>query len=181
MLNGAFTNTMDLLDTAIAVSNRSVQPNLLRSKIDDLFEKVGDRLLFVHKDSRRSIYEDNGTDFSIQEFEVHSANVPLGNHFHKKSGWKKTIEDANFPGLSEIFVFDKWSWILLLRDISLDGKALWEVKKIGIIVNDIIMIPPYQAHTFYLLPGTQFRWFRPYPFDERNKDMNPYTLELPLE
>ncbi len=41
-----------------------------------------------------------------------------------------------------------------------------------------MVIPPFQAHTFFLDSGSIMRGFRPYPFDENDKDMNPYKLEL---
>lgn len=54
-----------------------------------------------------------------------------------------------------------------------------KIEELNIRAQDIIVIPPFQAHTLYLDPGTRFRGFRPYPFDKDNMDMNPYKLELP--
>lgn len=151
----------------------------VREKVDILFSEIGDLLQNVHTDDRRSIYEYNGSDFSIQAFEVHSANVPLGNHYHKKSVGHTESDGTDLWELSEMFVFDEWRWILLLQYIDPEWKVIWKIEEFSIRAGDILVIPPFQAHTLFLDPKTKFRWFRPYPFDKDNMDMNTHKLELP--
>ena len=152
----------------------------VREKVDALFFILGEWVQHVHTDNRRSIYEHNGTDFSVQSFEVHSADVPLGNHFHKKWEWHITPDGIDLWKLSEMFVFDEGRGLLLLQDLDSEWKVIGGIKKIKILVKDIIVIPPFQAHTFFLEPGTKFRWFRPYPFDKEDMDMNAHKIELPI-
>lgn len=151
----------------------------VRGKVDALFSEIGDWLQHVHTDARRSIHEYNWSDFSVQRFEVHSANIPLGNHFHKKSEWHRESDGTDLWKLSEMFVFDEGQGLLLLQNIDPEWKVIGKVEQFSIMARDIIVIPPFQAHTLFLDPGTKFRWFRPYPFDKDDMDMNPYKLELP--
>lgn len=154
--------------------------SIVREKVDALFSQIGEGLKHVHTDSRRSIHEHNGSDFSIQSFEVHSANIPLGNHYHRKSVWHMESDGTDLWQLSELFVFDKGSGILLLQKLSPEGDAISNVEEFNLRANDILVLSPLVAHTLYLEPGTKFRWFRPYPFDSSDMDMNPYKLELPV-
>lgn len=151
----------------------------VREKVDALFSMIGDWMQHVHTDSRRSIYEFNGSDFSVQSFDVHSADVPLGNHFHKKWEWHIESDGTDLWKLSEMFVFDKGKGLLLLQNLDPDWKVIGKIESFRILAQDIIVIPPFQAHTFFLDPGTKFRWFRPYPFDKNDMDMNSHKLELP--
>lgn len=148
----------------------------VREKVDALFAKIGDWLQHVHTDDRRSIYEYNGSDFSVQSFEVHSANIPLGNHFHKKSVWNIESNGSDLWKLSEMFIFDEGSWVLLLQKLSPDGKTIAKMEEFRILTQSILVINPFEAHTLYLEPGTKFRWFRPYPFDKDDMDMNSHPL-----
>lgn len=152
---------------------------IVREKIDILFSQIWNWLHHVHTDARRTIHEHNGHDFSVQSFEVHSANVPLGNHFHKKSEWYIEFDGTDLWELSEMFIFDEWGWVVLLQDIDPEWKVIWKIKEFSLRARDILVIPPLQAHTLFLDLGTKFRWFRPYPFDKDNMDMNPHKLELP--
>lgn len=154
--------------------------------IKNLMNRIFDEhsVSLVHEDQRRSIHEYNGEDFSIQQFHVHSSNIPLGNHYHKKAKQTSTPEsDDIIHDISEIFVFDTGEWVLLLQDIVIDsvGNILEqsEHRQLHIWEGSVVVIPPMQAHTFFLEPGTQFRWFRPYPFDPADMDMNVYNMELP--
>lgn len=155
----------------------------LRRRIDELFSQYP--VEHVHTDVRRSISEYNGADFSIQQFEVHSSWVPLGNHFHRKSQktWKSELDTFNTYPISEIFVFGEWSGILLLQEVTYERVdkvlARGNIKKQSIEGSSVIVLPPYLSHTFFLEPGTKFRGFRPYPFDKDDMDMNPWKLELP--
>lgn len=149
----------------------------VRKKVDALFLQIGEWLKHAHTDFRRSIHEYNGSDFSIQSFEVHSANIPLGNHFHKKSVWHTESDGIDLWQLSELFVFDEGEGILLLQKLSPGGIALSKIEEFRMISHHILVINPLEAHTLYLEPGTKFRWFRPYPFDVKDMDLNPYRLE----
>lgn len=153
----------------------------VREKVDALFLKIGDWLQHVHTDPRRSIHEYNGSDFSVQKFEVHLANIPLGNHFHTKSVWYKEFDRTDLWKLSELFIFDEGHGLLLLQDLDPEWKVIGKMEELRIRARDIIVIPPFQAHTLFLEPGTKFRWFRPHPFDQENMDMNPYKLEIPVK
>lgn len=150
----------------------------VREKVNALFSDIGPSLQHVHTDSRRSIHEYNWSDFSIQWFEVHSADVPLGNHFHRKSVWHVGSNWTDLWQLSEMFIFDEWKGLLLLQQLDPEWNIVGRMKEFSILARDIIVIPPFIAHTLYLKSDTKFRWFRPYPFDKNNMDMNPYKLEL---
>lgn len=148
----------------------------LQQQMNDLFHSIGDQLTLVHSDARRSIREYNGPDFSVQGFEVYSADIPLGNHYHKKAVWHT---NPDLWKLSEVFVFDEgWGW-LLLQQLDPEWKVMSRIEKIKIRIWDVLPIPPFLAHTLFLEPGTKFRWFRPYPFDPKDMDMNSHRLELP--
>ena len=151
----------------------------VREKVDALFSEIGDLLQLVHTDDRRSIYEYNGSDFSVQSFEVHSTNVPLGNHFHKKSEWHKESDGTDLWELSEMFIFDEGQGLLLLQNLDLEWKVIGKIEEFSIRAGNILVIPPFQAHTLFLDPKTKFRWFRPYPFNKNDMDMNLHKLELP--
>lgn len=151
----------------------------VRGRIDALFWEIWVWIQHAHTDARRSIHEYNGTDFSIQSFEVHSSDVPLGNHYHKKAIWHQEPDGTDLWKLSELFVFDQGKGVLLLQDIDPEGRVIWTVQKFTIRARDIIVIPPFQAHTLFLEAGTKFRWFRPYPFNQDDMDLNAHKLEIP--
>lgn len=175
----------DIIWTALAYNHMSQwfidhpYVSRVREKVDALFLQIGKWLEHVHTDSRRSIYEYNWSDFSIQKFEVHSGDVPLGNHFHKKSIWFLESHETGLWKLSELFVFDEGWGSLFLQDIDPEWAVIERIEEIKIRARDIIAILPFQAHTLFLEPGTRFRWFRPYPFDRDDMDMNSFKLELP--
>ncbi|MBX9809908.1 hypothetical protein K2X92_05960 [Candidatus Gracilibacteria bacterium] len=151
----------------------------VREKVDALFSILGDGIQHVHTDHRRSIHEYNGSDFSVQSFEVHSADVPLGNHFHKKAVGYTESNGTDLGKLSEMFVFDEGQGLLLLQDLDPEGNVIGKIEELSIRARDIIVIPPFQAHTFFLESGTKFRGFRPYPFNKDDMDLNKFELELP--
>ncbi len=153
----------------------------VRDKVDALFLQIWGWLKHVHTDTRRTIHEFNGDDFSVQRFDVHSSNILLGNHFHKKSMWHTESDGLDLWKLSELFIFDEGGWFLLLQNIDPEWQIFWKIEKFRILARDILVIPPFQAHTLFLESGTKFRWFRPYRFDETDMDMNPCILELPTK
>lgn len=122
-----------------------------------------------HQDSRRLIEEYNGVNFSVQRFTVFDNKVWLGNHYHRK--WEQD--------LSEVFMIEAGQGTLILKNLEEFWTPSSEQEVMNIKKWDIIVIPPYQAHTFFLEVGSIMRWFRPYPFDPDNMDMNSYRLELP--
>ncbi len=120
----------------------------------------------VHEDNRRSIQEFNGVDRSIQQFRI-KESIPLGNHFHK--------------GKSETFLLVSGSGFLASCDVSpKDGKQTSEVEIQEIKEGEMVHIPAYTAHTFRFRPGSHLLCFSSTPFDENNKDLNPFTLDVPL-
>ena len=127
-------------------------------------------LSFAHKDFRRLIEEYNGENFSVQRFTIFDNTVWLGNHFHVK--WDQNI--------SEVFIIDTGKWNLVLQSLDTSWIPYWKQEVLQIKKGDIIVIPPFQAHTFFLDIGSIMRWFRPYPFDKDNMDMNPHKMELPM-
>lgn len=84
-MNSIRHSKSDIINSALIQTSGYSYVSEVQEKVDILFSEIADLLQHVHTDERRSIYEYNGSDFSVQSFEVHSANVPLGNHFHKKS------------------------------------------------------------------------------------------------
>lgn len=178
-MNSIRHSKSDIINSALIQTSGYSYVSEVQEKVDILFSEIADLLQHVHTDERRSIYEYNGSDFSVQSFEVHSANVPLGNHFHKKSESHTELHWSQLWKLSEMFIFDEWRWIVLLQDIDPEWKVIWKIKEFSIRAGNILVIPPFQAHTLFLDPKTKFRWFRPYPFNKDDMDMNPYKLELP--
>lgn len=122
-----------------------------------------------HQDLRRLIEEYNGVNFSVQRFTVFDNKVWLGNHYHRK--WEQD--------LSEVFMIEVGQGTLILQNLEEFWTPSSEQEVMNIKKWDIIVIPPLQAHTFFLEVGSIMRWFRPYPFDPDNMDMNSYRLELP--
>ena len=188
MVNTLLSNVSEFLDHGHKLSEIEMgmlpdYPNYVRNRMKTLFWDKA--LELVHTDHRRSIHEYNDKDYSLQQFEVFSWNRPLGNHFHKKGKITQEGElHSSLHPVSEIFLFDEGSkGILLLQDLDETGAPKVEsvIQKIWIATNKIIVIKPFQAHTFFLEPGTKFRWFRPYPFDKDDMDLNPYKLELPVK
>ncbi len=173
----------DIIRTALQYSCSKNEIDFLslqrevRAQVDSLFSEAEEAFIHVHTDARRSIYEYNWVDFSLQRFEVHSRDVPLGNHYHRKSRWYNTLADEGSNKLSEMFVFDEWAWLLLLQELDSEWVTRGKLEEFSVRARDVLVIHPLQVHTLYLDPGTKFRWFRPYPFDEIDMDMNSYKLE----
>lgn len=128
-------------------------------------------LHLAHQDNRRMIEEYNGKDFSVQRVTVYDDTRWLWNHFHLK--WDQNI--------SEVFVIESWKWSVVLQNIDESWEPFGDKEVIDLKKWDVVAILPYQAHTFFLDPGSIMRWFRPYPFDENNKDINSYKLEPSIE
>ncbi len=150
----------------------SVQKHIQSQNFDALIRLTNSfSLTHGHQDSRRLIEEYNGVNFSVQRFTVKDGSAGLWHHFHLK--WDHD--------LSEVFIIEQGGGRLLLQNIdSSSSKPNWEIQEKEVKKWDIIVIPPYQAHTFYLESDSIMRWFRPYPFDPDNMDMNSHRLELPL-
>lgn len=149
-------------------------------EIHSILDRVCSRVELIHwhtDPARRIIREYNWVDFSVQQFDV-VGDCTLWDHYHNKS------DDIFW--VSEVFVFDdvprgdvvvltqliqKWeNWVIIPSDNIRESR----IKK-----DDIFVIMKNVAHTFFVEKGTKFRWFRPYPFDKNDMDMNPYKLELP--
>ena len=122
----------------------------------------------AHTDNRRSIYEANGPDFSIQQFAIYTEPAPqgLGNHFHR--------------GKFEVFTILKGRGIVLLQQVSYDGVADGSVEARDIKVGDVVYVPRLVAHTFHLEPGSEMHCFSSERFDVQDTDMHPFPLARPV-
>lgn len=150
---------------------KKVQDSIASGNFDALVRLINSfPLSFAHQDHRRLIQEYNGDNFSVQRFTVFDNSVWLGNHFHTK--WDQNI--------SEIFLIEAGKWTLILQNLDASWVPFWDKEIVQIQKGDTIVIPPFQAHTFFLDIGSIMRWFRPYPFDTDDMDMNPHKLELPI-
>ena len=123
--------------------------------MDDLLGAVG-VLTLAHEDTRRRIEEYNGSDFSVQLFEIYT-EIPLGNHYHKRK--------------TETFIILVGGGRLLLQHMS---GGVVEEKRLA--RGDVIRMSPLVAHTFFLTPGSQMVCYSSVPFDPNDMDMHPHPL-----
>lgn len=113
----------------------------------------------VHADERRVISEFNGTDMSVQAFEVFASDLPLGKHFHRRK--------------REVFIIQEGTGQVLLAPVDIDGNCAGAVEKISLQNGTVIVIDPWMAHTFYLEPGTKMVCVSSAPFNPDDMDMSP--------
>jgi dTDP-4-dehydrorhamnose 3,5-epimerase-like enzyme len=121
-------------------------------------------LALVSEDNRRRIREFNGSDFSLQGFEIYAA-IPLGNHFHEKK--------------EETFVLTSGKGKLLTQNILVDedgARSVGDVREFILEAPMVIRVPRYVAHTFVLDPGSTMMCFSSAPFNPDDKDMQPFKL-----
>ena len=128
----------------------------------DLFSITG-VLGFAHEDDRRIIHEINFADSAVQEFTLKKEAI-LGNHYHKEK--------------SETFVVTKGKGIVVLCPLDTDGNKIGEPTQANIHENMVINIPKYMAHTFKLEEGTVMLCYSSAPYDNNNKDLIPFTLDI---
>ena len=117
----------------------------------------------MHEDARRAIYEFNSNDgFSIQYFHVYNCLDPLGKHAHAKK--------------SETFTIITGGGHVIICPVDAKGNQLGEVECKEVKKGSIIHIPPYIAHTFYLLPETEMHAVSSMGFDETDFIKTPWLV-----
>jgi len=121
------------------------------------------QLKLVHGDIRRSIFEYNGEDFSIQKFDIHQ-ECSLGDHFHRNK--------------SETFVLIEGAGFVLFKPLNSDGVSSDEVQRHELFPGSVFRLPPLTAHTFFLKAGSKMVCYSSAKFDSNNTDMPPFKIEL---
>ena len=110
----------------------------------------------VHKDARRAISEMNGSNFSLQSFEIFQS-IPLGNHYHERK--------------TETFLLIEGSGELVTQDITQKKVLRQDIEQ-----GAVIRIEPGIAHTFVLAPGSKMIGYSSTPFDPNDMDMHAHKL-----
>lgn len=97
----------------------------------------------VHRDARRTIQEGtDGKQFSVQLFDIHMSEIPLGDHYHPE-------------GKTETFIITEGSGHFGWYPVNEAGQKVGEIERLEIHAPRVIYIPPYNVHTFMLLPGSK--------------------------
>ncbi len=123
-------------------------------------------VLLVSEDERRTIKELNLADAAVTDFVIKGSVKPVGQHFHRYK--------------SETFLFSKGGGTIRTVPMDNDGKSIGLVTAFDFKVENggkyVVHIPAMVAHRFDLLPGTEMSCFSSKPFNEQDKDLNPYVI-----
>lgn len=112
-------------------------------------------------DGRRSIFELDLGDATMQVFQIHSDENPLGGHFHCEK--------------SETFTILAGGGSVLLCRADPDTGALdGEIREVRLSAGGVVNVPPGLAHTFYLVRGSEMACRATRPYDPA--DMHPAPL-----
>ena len=101
-----------------------------------------------HTDGRRSIYEFNGPDFSVQELVIFEKK-PLGNHYHRER--KETFYIARGSG-----------------KVYLKKPGNHPLHEEAVVEGSVIHVEPGTAHAFVLLPRSTMICVASTPFDAKD-------------
>ena len=116
----------------------------------------------VHADTRRTISELNGSDFSVQLFKVYQSNLPLGKHAHRAR--------------METFTILCGEGFVLICTVDGQGNKLGIPERHELTAGSVIHIPPHVAHTFYLSPGTEMHCYSSAAFDPSDFIQAPFLV-----
>ncbi len=119
----------------------------------------------AHQDARRILREKppNEDGIVMTGFEILSADLPLGNHYHARK--------------AEVFYVLKGSSVWTLQYLQVvDGKVTQIGDRVTLTVQagDFLTMPPFVAHTVILTVGAEMACINTEPFDPA--DLVPYKL-----